>query len=162
MTEHRLLACFAHPDDEAFPVGGALAAHSRRGVDVRLITTTLGEEGEIRQEGSATRETLGGIREVELSCAVRALRLGSNDVWGYRDSGMQGWESNPAPQGVHQRRSGRGGEAPCAGDATLPSAGGAVLRAGRAVWPPGPHCHQRPHDGRLPPSRRTHRPTRSS
>ena len=98
MPEHRLLACFAHPDDEAFPVGGALAAHTRRGVDVRLITTTLGEEGEIRQEGSATRETLGQIREVELSCAVQALRLNSNDVWGYRDSGMQGWESNNHPK----------------------------------------------------------------
>ncbi|CAI8046795.1 1D-myo-inositol 2-acetamido-2-deoxy-alpha-D-glucopyranoside deacetylase [Geodia barretti] len=98
MPEHRLLACFAHPDDEAFPVGGALAAHTRRGVDVRLITTTLGEEGEIRQEGSATRETLGNIREVELSCAVRALRLNSNDVWGYRDSGMQGWEANDHPR----------------------------------------------------------------
>ena len=59
MPEHRLLACFAHPDDEAFPVGGALASHTRRGVDVRLITTTLGEEGEIRQEGSATRDSLG-------------------------------------------------------------------------------------------------------
>ena len=93
-----MLACFAHPDDEAFPVGGALAAHTRRGVDVRLITATLGEEGEIRQEGSATRETLGQIREVELSCAVQALRLNSNDVWGYRDSGMQGWESNRHPK----------------------------------------------------------------
>ena len=98
MPEQRLLACFAHPDDEAFPVGGALAAHTRRGVDVRLITTTLGEEGEIRQEGSATRDTLGQVREVELSCAVQALRLGSNDVWGYRDSGMQGWESNQHPR----------------------------------------------------------------
>ena len=98
MPEHRLLACFAHPDDEAFPVGGALASHTRRGVDVRLITTTLGEEGEIRQEGSATRDSLGQIREVELSCAVQALRLSSNDVWGYRDSGMQGWDSNNHPK----------------------------------------------------------------
>ena len=98
MPEHRLLACFAHPDDEAFPVGGALASHTRRGVEVRLVTTTLGEEGEIRQEESATRETLGRIREVELSCAVQALRLGSNDVWGYRDSGMQGWDSNNHPK----------------------------------------------------------------
>ena len=63
-----------------------------------LLTTTLGEEGEIRQEGSATRETLGDIRKVELSCAVRALRLNSNDVWGYRDSGMQGWEANDHPK----------------------------------------------------------------
>ena len=101
MPEHRLLACFAHPDDEAFPVGGALASHTRRGVDVRLLTTTLGEEGEIRQEGSATRETLGEIRKVELSCAVRALRLGSNDVWGYRDSGMAGLGSKRASPGFH-------------------------------------------------------------
>ena len=98
MTNYRLLACFAHPDDEAFPVGGVLAAHVHRGVDVRLITTTLGEEGEIRQEGSATRETLGHIRRVELSCAVRALGLNSNDVWGYRDSGMAGWASNDDPR----------------------------------------------------------------
>ena len=98
MPQHRLLACFAHPDDEAFPVGGALAAHTRQGAEVRLITTTLGEEGEIRQEGSATRETLGQIREVELSCAVQALRLAGNEVWGYRDSGMQGWESNRNPK----------------------------------------------------------------
>ena len=98
MPKYRLLACFAHPDDEAFPVGGALAAHARRGVDVRLLTATLGEEGEIRQEGSATRQTLGRIRQVELSCAVQALGLSSNDVWAYRDSGMAGWESNRHPQ----------------------------------------------------------------
>ncbi|MSQ17759.1 MAG: PIG-L family deacetylase, partial [Dehalococcoidia bacterium] len=42
----RLLACFAHPDDEAFPVAGALAAHAARGVEVWLITATSGEEGE--------------------------------------------------------------------------------------------------------------------
>jgi LmbE family N-acetylglucosaminyl deacetylase len=94
----RLLACFAHPDDEAFPVGGVLAEHVSRGVDVRLITTTLGEEGDIRQEGSASRETLGEIRRVELSCAVRALGLHSNEVYEYRDSGMAGWESNDHPR----------------------------------------------------------------
>ena len=94
----RLLACFAHPDDEAFPVGGVLAEHVGRGVDVRLITTTLGEEGDIRQEGAASRETLGEIRRVELSCAVRALGLHSNEVYTYRDSGMAGWESNNHPR----------------------------------------------------------------
>ena len=94
----RLLACFAHPDDEAFPVGGVLAQHVSRGVEVRLVTTTLGEEGDIRQEGSASRETLGQIRRVELSCAVRALGLHSNEVYSYRDSGMDGWESNKHPK----------------------------------------------------------------
>jgi LmbE family N-acetylglucosaminyl deacetylase len=92
-----MLALFAHPDDEAFPVGGALAAHAARGVEIRLVTTTSGEEGEIRQDGAATRETLGSIRRVELSCAVQALGLAGHRVLGYRDSGMAGTESNSYP-----------------------------------------------------------------
>ncbi len=94
----RLLACFAHPDDEAFPVGGVLARNVEQGRQVRLMTTTLGEEGEIRQEGSATRETLGEIRRIELACAVRALRLESHTILDYRDSGMDGWASNDHPR----------------------------------------------------------------
>ena len=97
MSEKRLLACFAHPDDEAFPVGGVLAAQASRGVRVRLVTATLGEEGDIRQEGAATRDTLGEVRRVELACAVRALGLAEHAVLDYRDSGMAGWDSNNHP-----------------------------------------------------------------
>ena len=97
MPGFRLLACFAHPDDEAFPVGGALAAHARRGVAIRLVTTTSGEEGEIRQEGAATRETLPAIRRVELACAVRALGLAEHELLSYRDSGMDNSPSNGHP-----------------------------------------------------------------
>ena len=100
MPEHRLLACFAHPDDEAFPVGGALAAHAGRGVRVRLVTATLGEEGDIRQEGAATRDTLGEVRRVELACAVRALGLAEHTVWDYRDSGMAGPPPNGHPRAL--------------------------------------------------------------
>ena len=94
----RLLACFAHPDDEAFPVGGVLARNVAGGRRVRLVTTTLGEEGDIRQEGAATKETLGEVRRIELSCAVRALRLESHALLEYRDSGMAGWEANDHPR----------------------------------------------------------------
>jgi len=97
MPGQRLLALFAHPDDEAFPVGGSLAAHAARGVEIRLVTATSGEEGEIRQDGAATRETLGSIRRVELSCAVQALGLAGHRVLGYRDSGMAGTEPNSYP-----------------------------------------------------------------
>lgn len=97
MPGQRLLALFAHPDDEAFPVGGALAAHAARGVEIHLLTATSGEEGEIRQDGAATRETLGSIRRVELSCAVQALGLAGHRVLGYRDSGMAGTEPNRYP-----------------------------------------------------------------
>ena len=97
MPSQRLLACFAHPDDEAFPVGGALAAHAARGISVRLVTTTSGEEGEIRQPGAATPETLGEVRRAELANAVKTLGLDEHVVWEYRDSGMAGSPPNNHP-----------------------------------------------------------------
>ena len=94
MPGFRLLACFAHPDDEAIPVGGALAAHAARGVTVWLVTATLGEEGEIRQPGLASPETLGEVRRTELARAAKTLGIAKPVVLDYRDSGMAGWTSN--------------------------------------------------------------------
>jgi mycothiol S-conjugate amidase len=93
MAQLRLLACFAHPDDEAFTAAGVLAASTARGVQVRLVCATYGEEGDIRQPGVATRETLGQVRYEELrrSCAV--LGLQEPIMLGYRDSG---WGDSPA------------------------------------------------------------------
>ena len=98
MLEKRLLACFAHPDDEAFPIGGSLAAHSSRGVNIRLITATSGEEGEVRSPGLAIPDGLGSLRREELSCSVHTLGLQSHHVLGYRDSGMAGTPANNLPQ----------------------------------------------------------------
>lgn len=42
MAQLRLLACFAHPDDEAFTASGVLAASTARGVQVRLVCATCG------------------------------------------------------------------------------------------------------------------------
>ena len=38
VTNRRLLAVFAHPDDETFLAGGTIARHAADGWDVRLIT----------------------------------------------------------------------------------------------------------------------------
>jgi LmbE family N-acetylglucosaminyl deacetylase len=93
MAQLRLLACFAHPDDEAFTASGVLAASTARGVRVRLVCATCGEEGDVRHPGVATRETLGQVRHEELrrSCAV--LGLQEPIMLGYRDSG---WGDSPA------------------------------------------------------------------
>ena len=98
MLEKRLLACFAHPDDEAFPIGGSLAAHSSRGVNIRLITATSGEEGEVRSPGLAMPDGLGSLRREELSCSVHTLGIQSHHVLGYRDSGMAGTPANNLPE----------------------------------------------------------------
>ena len=98
----RLLACFAHPDDEAFPVGGTLATYAAKGVQVRLICATLGEEGEIRQPGSATRETLAQVRLHELRGSCTSLGIEQPLVLGYRDSGMDGDRANHHPAAFTQ------------------------------------------------------------
>lgn len=93
MSTLRMLACYAHPDDEAFTASGVLASSTARGVEVRLLCATCGEEGDIRQDGLATRETLGQVRYQELRRSCQALGLQEPIMLGYRDSG---WGDSPA------------------------------------------------------------------
>jgi len=81
MTNSRLLAVFAHPDDETYRAGGALAMLARRGVRVWVLCATRGEAG---VSGLAT-EQAGQVRERELRCACRALGIEPPHFLGYRD-----------------------------------------------------------------------------
>lgn len=95
MAEKRtLLAVFAHPDDESFGSGGALAHYAAEGVQVVLVCATRGEVGEIADPTLATPETLGQVREAELRCACQALGIDAPILLGYRDSGMAGTAAN--------------------------------------------------------------------
>jgi LmbE family N-acetylglucosaminyl deacetylase len=71
----RVLAIFAHPDDESLVAGGTLAACTAAGLDVVLLSVTRGEQGPISHPGLATRETLGAVREAELTAAASALGI---------------------------------------------------------------------------------------
>ncbi len=97
MGKLRMLACFAHPDDETYLIGGVLAACAARGVDVRLVCATRGEEGDIRQPGSATRESLPQVRWEELRASCKNLGIQEPVLLGYRDSGMRGAAANDDP-----------------------------------------------------------------
>jgi len=68
----KLVAIFAHPDDESFSAGGTLARYVDYGVDVTLVTATRGEAGEIRQ-GIPPPEDVGQLREAELRTALSLL-----------------------------------------------------------------------------------------
>jgi mycothiol S-conjugate amidase len=57
------------------------------------VCATYGEEGDIRQPGVATRETLGRVRHAELRCSCQVLGLQEPIMLGYRDSG---WGDSPA------------------------------------------------------------------
>lgn len=93
-----ILACFAHPDDEAFTCGGTLAEFAAQGASVSLICTTRGEVGEISDPALATPETLGQVREQELRCACDTLGINPPIFFDYRDSGMDGTPENNDPR----------------------------------------------------------------
>ena len=78
----RLLAVFAHPDDETFRCGGTLVRLVRQGVQVWVLCATRGEAG-IPDLGP---EQAGRIRETELRCACQALGIEPPRFLDYRDA----------------------------------------------------------------------------
>ena len=64
----RLLAVFAHPDDEAFGPGGTLAKYAGQGVEIHILCATRGEAGEWHEKKSKISKEvkLHRIREKEL------------------------------------------------------------------------------------------------
>jgi LmbE family N-acetylglucosaminyl deacetylase len=85
MTHGRLLAVFAHPDDESLVAGGTLAACAAAGVEVRVVSVTRGEAGPIADPALATRRSLGDVRAGELRAAAAALGFGAVECLDYPD-----------------------------------------------------------------------------
>lgn len=109
----RLLFVHAHPDDETLVNGVAMAHYARRGHEVHLLTSTLGEEGEVIPADLSHLELLAGqlrpadiedplaeVRLDELICATSTLKIASSQVLpgNWRDSGMAGSPSSRHPR----------------------------------------------------------------
>ncbi|MGX7825217.1 N-acetyl-1-D-myo-inositol-2-amino-2-deoxy-alpha-D-glucopyranoside deacetylase [Actinokineospora sp. 24-640] len=103
----RLLLVHAHPDDESLWTGGTIARYAAAGVQVTLVTCTLGEEGEIIPEslaqlGAHAADQLGGYRVAELRAACAALGVSDHRYLGgmgrWRDSGMADTPANGHPR----------------------------------------------------------------
>ena len=93
-----ILAVLAHPDDEAFGLGGTLALYARRGVDTYLVCATRGEVGMVDAEHLRGYQSIAELREDELRCAAEHLGLKGVFFLGYRDSGMTGSDDNRHPE----------------------------------------------------------------
>jgi len=98
-----MLLVHAHPDDETIGTGTTMAKYAVDGVQVTLVTCTLGEEGEILIPDlahlAADREdALGRHRIGELAEAMQILGVADHRFLGgagrFRDSGMMGVDSN--------------------------------------------------------------------
>jgi len=107
MTQRNLLLVHAHPDDETIGTGATMAKYASEGVNVTLVTCTLGEEGEVLVPALAglaadKADQLGGWRLHELDEACKALGVHDHRFLGgvgaYRDSGMIDTAANNNPR----------------------------------------------------------------
>jgi LmbE family N-acetylglucosaminyl deacetylase len=92
-----MLTAFAHPDDEAFGMGGAIAYYVQRGVEVSLICSTNGDVGTVDAERLNGYQSVSELRLAELQCAAQTLGFKEVITFGYRDSGMMGSPENNDP-----------------------------------------------------------------
>ena len=81
----KIMAFFAHPDDETVFLGGTFAYLADKGAEIHYVCATRGEGGEVGEPPVCTREELGQVRENELRCAVESLGGASLQFSGYRD-----------------------------------------------------------------------------
>jgi LmbE family N-acetylglucosaminyl deacetylase len=82
----RLLAVFAHPDDESMGMGGTLAKYSAEGVETYLVCASRGERGWFGpEEQNPGLSGLAQIRTRELENAVRELGMKGLNFLGYID-----------------------------------------------------------------------------
>ena len=91
----KLLAIFAHPDDESMGMGGALAKYAAEGVETYLVCATRGERGWFGDdESNPGLERLGEIRTQELENAGKVLGLKEIQFLNYVDADLD--RANPS------------------------------------------------------------------
>jgi LmbE family N-acetylglucosaminyl deacetylase len=81
----KMVAIFAHPDDEAFGTGGTLAKYAAEGVEVHLIMATRGEAGQSANPDIIATQPVGLLREKELRDACNCYGLAELHLLGYLD-----------------------------------------------------------------------------
>ena len=88
-SPHRLMAVFAHPDDESLVMGGALAKYASEGVDTHLLMATRGERGRYGLHPvSPGTEIVGKTREQELLAAAGHLGVKEVSFLDYMDGDL--------------------------------------------------------------------------
>lgn len=86
MAQLKLLAVFAHPDDESMGMGGTLAKYFAEGVETHLICASRGERGWAGEpQHNPGLKRLGEIRTKELENAVAVLGMSSLSFLDYID-----------------------------------------------------------------------------
>lgn len=84
----RLLCVVAHPDDECFAFGGALALAADRGVETSVLCLTDGQAATHRG-GAQSPEQLGAIRAKEFADSCNVLGVHHQELLNYQDAELE-------------------------------------------------------------------------
>lgn len=84
----RLLCVCAHPDDECFAFGGALALAADRAVETSVLCLTDGQAGSHRGTARNGKE-LGSMRREEFEASCRVLGVAHNELLDYEDGKIE-------------------------------------------------------------------------
>jgi LmbE family N-acetylglucosaminyl deacetylase len=84
----RLLCVVAHPDDECFGFGGALALAADQGVETFVLCLTDGQAATNRGE-SHSAEELGRMRRAEFAASCEVLGVSRHELLDYQDGQLE-------------------------------------------------------------------------
>jgi LmbE family N-acetylglucosaminyl deacetylase len=84
----RLLCITAHPDDECFAFGGALALSAQRGIETSILCLTAGTAGSYRGAASSAEE-LGQLRRSEFAASCDILGVHHHEILDYQDGQLE-------------------------------------------------------------------------
>ncbi|KUI38495.1 mycothiol conjugate amidase Mca [Mycobacterium sp. GA-2829] len=102
MTELRMMAVHAHPDDESSKGAATMAKYADAGARVMVVTLTGGERGDILNPAMDLPEVHGRMAEIRRDEMAKAAEiLGVEHHWlGFVDSGLpEGDPLPPLPEG---------------------------------------------------------------
>lgn len=94
----RMMCVVAHPDDECFAFGGALALANRQGFETRVICLTDGQAATNRGT-SSSNEDLGRTRREEFARSCQVLGVTEHELMDYQDGQLE----NTPVNGVAKR-----------------------------------------------------------
>ncbi|MCH7549380.1 MAG: PIG-L family deacetylase [Candidatus Krumholzibacteriota bacterium] len=100
MRGKRLLGVFAHPDDECYGPGGAIAHYAIQGVEVWILMYTCGEAGSIGVSSELPRDELCRLRTGELAASCDALGVARHRIVGAPDKKVETMDEESAVEEI--------------------------------------------------------------
>lgn len=83
-----ILGVWAHPDDEAYLMGGTSMLAMAQGATVACVTATAGEAGETADETEWPQAQLAQIRQREMASSLAILGIADHQWWHLPDGGL--------------------------------------------------------------------------